>query len=107
MIILERVSTYACPLILLGDINLHLDISDDPHTVKWQSVLDSHDVQLVTSPHRESHILDVVVTRSNCPVSDVCVEPPIPTMSDHWFVTASVDLQFALPALFVNVGGQF
>ena len=97
---IERVSTYACPAILLDDINvinLHLDIIDDPHAVKWQSILDSHDfVQHVTSPtHREGHILDVVVTRSDCPVSDVCVELPIPTMSDHSFITASVDLQFA------------
>jgi len=95
--VLERMSTYAWPLILLGDINLHLDITDDPHTVKWQSILDGHDiVQHVTSPtHREGHILDVVVTRSDCPVTDVRVEPPIPTMSDHSFITVSVDLQFA------------
>jgi len=25
----ERVSTYPCPLVLLGDVNLHLDIADD------------------------------------------------------------------------------
>jgi len=72
-------------------------LTDNPHTVKWQSILDSHDfVQHVTSPtHREGHILDVVVTRSDCPVSDVRVELPIPTTSDHSFITASVDLQFA------------
>ena len=59
--VLERVSTYACPLILLGDINLHLDITDDPHTVKWQSILDSHvgvrpgDLTNLTSFSTHSH----------------------------------------------------
>ena len=32
--VLERASTYACPLILLGDVNLHLDVTDNPHTIK-------------------------------------------------------------------------
>jgi len=92
--VLERVSTYACPFILLGDVNLHLDIVDNPHTVKWQSVLDSYGlVQHVTSStHREGHTLDVVVTRSDCPVTDVRVESP--TISDHSFITTTVDFQF-------------
>ena len=91
--VLERAATYACPLILLGDVNVHLDVADDPHTVKWQSILDSHSlVQHVTSPtHREGHTLDVVVTRSDYPSVDVRVESP--TISGHWFITTSVDLR--------------
>jgi len=91
--VLERAATYACPLMLLGDVNLHLDIADDPHTVKWQSILDSHGLaQHVTLPtHRGGHTLDVVVTRSDCPSVDVRVESP--TISDHSFITISVDLR--------------
>ena len=91
--IVNCASTYACPLILLGDVNLHLDVTDNPHTIKWQSIIDSHGlIQHVTSStHREGHILNVVVTRSDCPVTDVHVESL--TISDHSFITTSVDLR--------------
>ena len=38
--VLERASTYACPLILLGDVNLHLDVTDNAHTIKSLTVMD-------------------------------------------------------------------
>jgi len=86
-------STYACPIMLLADINLHLDIAGNWHTVKWQSVLDSYGlVQHVTSStHRADHALDVIVTRPDCPVTDLQVDPP--TISDHSFITIIADLQ--------------
>jgi len=92
---LERVSTFACPIILMGDVNIHLDVADDPHVIKWRSAIDSHGlVQHVTSPtHKLGHILDVIVTRSDCPVTDVRTEPP--SLSDHSYITFSVDLQFS------------
>lgn len=91
--VLERMATYACPILLLGDVNIHLDIVDDPNTVKWCSVLGSHGlVQHITSPiHRAGHTLDVVVTRSECTVSNVRVQSP--SLSDHAFITVDVDLK--------------
>ena len=80
----------------MGDVNIHLNVADDPHAVKWRYVIDSHGlVQHVTSPtHRQGHTLDVVVvTPSDCPVTDVRIEPP--TLSDHSYVTFSTDLQFS------------
>ena len=66
--VLERVSTFACPIILMGDVNIHLDVADDPHVIKWRSVIDSYGlVQHVTSTtHKIGHILDVIVTESDC-----------------------------------------
>lgn len=97
--VLERISTFACPIILLGDINLHLDDVSDPNTVKFQTVMDSHGLkQHVTSPthctghDQQDHILDVVITELNRPVLSVDVEPPV--ISDHSFITVTVDLQF-------------
>jgi len=29
--IVERASTFACPVILMGDVNIHLDVVNDPH----------------------------------------------------------------------------
>jgi len=80
---------------MMGDVNIHLDVADDPHVIKWRSVIDSHGlVQHVTSPtHKLGHILDVIVTRSDCSVTDVRIEPP--SLSDHSYITFSVDLQFS------------
>ncbi len=90
--VLERASSFACPFVLLGDVNIHLDVPTHPDTIKWQSILDSHDlVQHVTSAtHCAGHTLDVVVTLSDCPVHNVCVQPP--SLSDHSVITASVEL---------------
>ena len=95
--VLERSATYACPFILLGDINIHTDNANNIHTIKWQTMLHSHGlVQHVTSPtHRAGHILDVVVTRTDCPVTDVQVLPP--ALSDHSFISVHVDLQSGRP----------
>ena len=93
--VLERLSTFACPVILTGDVNIHLDVADDAHAIKWRSIIDSYGlVQHVTAPtHQQGHTLDVVVTRSDCLVADIQIEPPI--LSDHSYITFSVDLQMS------------
>ena len=55
--IFELSATYACPFILLGDINIHTEIVDNANTAKWQLLLQSYGlVQHVTSPtHRAGH----------------------------------------------------
>ena len=92
--VFERTSTFACPVVFVGDINIHLDVATDPDTVKFMSLIDSQGlIQHVSSPtHREGHLLDVFMTRSDCPVTALYVEPPM--LSDHSFITATVDLQF-------------
>jgi hypothetical protein len=52
-------------LLLLGDLNFHLD--DPADSVKFKSLLDSYDLQQhVTGPtHRSGHTLDLVITRIN------------------------------------------
>jgi len=92
--VLERAMAYSCPFILLGDVNIHLDVLTNPGTIKWQSTLDSYSlIQHVTrSTHRAGHTIDVIVTQPHCPVNDVSVQAP--TLSDHSFITANVDLQF-------------
>ena len=52
------------PLIIAGDVNLHLDITDNSNTVKFKNILNDLDlVQLVNQPtHTAGHILDVIIT---------------------------------------------
>ena len=92
--ILELTSTYVCPIIMMGDLNLHLDVATEPSTVKFQTAIESFRlIQHVSSPTRRAgHQIDVFITRMDSPVHDVDVQPP--DMSDHAFITVTVDPQF-------------
>ena len=50
---------------ILGDLNFHLNIADDPHTQKFNNILEELNlVQLVKDPtHTAGHTLDVLVTQ--------------------------------------------
>ena len=82
--IIERVTTYAVPLFVLGDINLHLDDNSDSLTLRFLQILDEFDlIQLVNRPtHKAGHTLDVFITR-NCFSTHVSVSVDPPLMSDH------------------------
>ena len=54
-----------------------------------------HSIQHVDSPtHSAGGLLDVVITRSDCNIGNLCVDPP--TISDHGLVTCTVP--YACPA---------
>ena len=77
-------STHSCwigELVVVGDLNFHLDIPTDPDAKKFLSLLETmHFIQHVSSStHRSGHILDVVVTRDNETVlQEVTVSDMIP-----------------------------
>ena len=93
--VFERTSTFACPVIVLGDTNIHVDVTTDQDTVKFQSLISSQGlVQHVSSPtHPAGHLLDVFLTRTDCTIKTLDVEPPV--LSDHSFITVTVDLQIS------------
>ncbi|XP_072051779.1 uncharacterized protein [Amphiura filiformis] len=53
-------------LVFVGDLNLHLDIADDPNTIKFNDLTNSLGFkQFVDQPtHRDGHILDVLISRT-------------------------------------------
>ena len=63
--LLERISMYS-NLLIIGYINLHLDVRSDPHTIKFQQLLDAHDLSqhVVGATHTLSHTLDILITRA-------------------------------------------
>jgi len=67
----------------MGDINLHLDVRSDRHTIKFQQLLAAHDLtqHVVGATHSLSHMLDVLITRAEQTVNSVLVDPP--ALSDH------------------------
>ena len=87
--IIERTAVYSAPLIVLGDINIHIDNAQASTTAKFTNILSDFDlVQHVTGPtHTGGHTLDVFIMRSGMQ-PQVTVEPPI--ISDHSMVTATI-----------------
>jgi endonuclease/exonuclease/phosphatase (EEP) superfamily protein YafD len=92
--VLERISTFACPVILMGDLNLYLDIATELNTIKFNSSIENHGLlQHVASPtHSAGHILDVFITCRDSRVHTIDVAPPM--LSDHSLIRVTVDLQF-------------
>ena len=65
----ELLVAYSCPIVMTGDVNIHLDITDERDTRQFNDVLESFGfIQSVRDPtHLHGRILDVVVTRSDLP----------------------------------------
>lgn len=80
-------------LIIVGDINFHLDDVMDPNSIKLTDLLDGYGLhQLVSVPTRGKHTLDVVITHiEEDPVENICVTDPL--LSDHKVVTFHLDTQ--------------
>ena len=51
--LLEGLATYRCPILLLGDINLHLERDGDTHATDFNELLESFDMcqQVTISTH--------------------------------------------------------
>ena len=75
--IIERIAIYTTRLIVLGDINIHMDNVQALTTAKFTNILSDFDlVQHVTGPtHSGGHTLDVFNTLRGTQ-SLVTVEPP-------------------------------
>ena len=89
---LEHTSTYA-NLLIIGDINLHLDNTTDALTCKFRHLLAVHSLtQHVSVPtHNLGHTLDVVITRDEQTLESVTVDPPM--LSDHSQIVAKLSVR--------------
>ena len=59
--------TSSIPVVIMGDLNVHLDVASDPGKIFLQDTLRTAGLtQHVSEPtHKHGHILDVVITRDN------------------------------------------
>ena len=80
--IFERLMIYKCPVVVCGDFNIHVDKSDDVHTVRLLQLLQTFGcVQHVAeSTHTAGHILDLVITPADTDICDLSVGS---MLSDH------------------------
>ena len=90
--LLELLVVNSCHITIVGDVNLHLDTSNDTHTRKFNSTLDCFGLtQAVHQPtHRAGHTLDILITRSDTAgATRVTVHPP-QLISDHSFIVGTL-----------------
>ena len=76
--VLKTVSTFNSQVLITGDFNIHVDLSNDIHADRLSSLISDYDlVQCVQEPtHVLGHTLDLVIVRSDCAISDLLVDPP-------------------------------
>ena len=91
--LLERITSYSS-VVIMGDVNIHLDVPTDSDTVNFMSLLSANNlVQLVESPtHTFGHTLDVVIVSSHVAPA-ASVNTPAPTLSDHSMIDVELDLR--------------
>ena len=84
--------TYSCPVIVCGDFNVHVDITDDPHAVRLRELLQTFGcMQHVTeSTHKRGHILDLVIMTAATDISIVRVGG---MLSDHALIHFTVSVK--------------
>ncbi len=79
--------------VLVGDLNLHLDVEDDPDTQKFAELMDCFSLsQFVVGPtHRDGHTLDVVISRN----SDNLIKDTttLDMISDHMLIACSLQVK--------------
>src|SRR5664279_1445573 len=90
-------STLVDPLLLAGDINFHMERSEDPDTIEFNEMIESYGlVQRVHGvTHDQGGLLDVVCTRGDlhAPIVDVLNVG----FSDHRLLRWTSDLQRPVP----------
>ena len=88
--ILERMNVFAAPLIIAGDVNIHLDVPSI-YSMRFKEILLDFDlVQHASGPtHVAGHTLDMMIThRSLDDATAVSVEPPV--ISDHSLISCQI-----------------
>ena len=100
---LELLVLYSCPIVITGDLNIHLDDHDDVNTAKLRNLLDSFGlIQSAREPtHLLGRILDVVITRRDLQMPVVRVGLP-GEISDYSLLLVSLQLPRP-PVCFIDV----
>ena len=85
---LEVLALYKCQIVIVGDLNVHLEVNTDHHAIRLLELFHSFDCvqHLGGETHNEGGTLDHVYTRKNDACSEMTVDPA-GIISDHSFIT--------------------
>jgi hypothetical protein len=100
--IFERLSQFSS-VVIVGDLNLHLDIAESVNAVKLISLLELNNYRqyINVATHVAGHQLEVFIARTGLPVHRVLVSPP-GGLSDHSLIVANVSLRDSVSNDFIN-----
>ncbi|KAL7846737.1 hypothetical protein SRHO_G00217170 [Serrasalmus rhombeus] len=87
--LLSSIPDQDCPMLILGDMNIHLD---SPCSTDFISLMHSFDLEQVPSPptHKAGKNLDLIFT-CNCDTDSLTVTPL--HLSDHYFIQLNVCIE--------------
>src|SRR4029434_10820080 len=71
--LLSSIPEHECPMLILGDMNIHLD---NPNSADFRTLVHSFNLQQVPTPstHKAGKELDLIITR-NCNTDTLMVTP--------------------------------
>src|SRR4029434_9061679 len=86
--LLSSIPEHECPMLILCDMNIHLD---NPNSADFRTLVRSFDLQRVPTPptHKAGKELDLILAR-NCTTDNLTVTPL--HRSDHFFIRFDVRL---------------
>ena len=89
--IFERLSHFSS-VVVVGYLNLHLDIRESVDTIKFNSLLEVNNCRqyVESATHTAGHLLDVFIARTDLPVQRIVVSPPGGGLSDHSLIVARI-----------------
>ena len=91
---LKMLVVHGCPVVVGGDLNVHVEDTSDIHGARLLDLFQSMDmIQHVTLPtHKEGGTLDLVATFSDLAIENLNVDPPN-TVSDHSLITCNLPVR--------------
>lgn len=90
---LSILNSYQSNIVILGDVNIHLDLCNDVNTCKFNSLLLCHNLKLTFDEptHFRGHMLDCMIVSNDCSFNNVVVYPP-KIISDHSYFEACLSV---------------
>ena len=95
--ILKEIVNIRGEMIMIGDFNIHMDITDDPNTITFNDFLDSFNLHNhVNFPtHKSLHYLDLVITDTSWNIMHTVKQGHM--LSDHNFIDCSLHIEKPKP----------
>ena len=99
-LLLDELSAGSGRLVLVSDLNVHMDCPSDPHTRFMKDLLDqtNHQQHVSDVTHSRGHTFDVVITRNGeLRMSDIQYDDSIASDHSATLFTTDVDLRESRP----------
>ena len=97
-VVLNEVAAEPCPVLITGDLNVHIEKPNDPHTLTLLDLFSSYGFtcRVDVPTHDHGGILDVVFSRTDSPLTALNISDP--GVSDHCLITWSLSQDCPPPA---------